>query len=246
MGLDGLDADEVRDPVGDDARLARPGAGEDQQRAVGGRHGPRLLGVEPADDLLGSRRAAGLDRGRDRLRIEGGAGAREVRRLGHLAQPLGLFGDRRRSTAAGASTAGPAAGGGPRRDRATCPVRRARPCACGVAWRARWEGWDSPDHSRLGRSSRPVQARAASRREGGRRSAGRRRGRTHRPVGSSITRSSSHWLDVELRMDVDRAVLARRVDDEVRGPQGQGVGLQGDVASTGGRCSACSWGSIAP
>ena len=48
---DVLDADQVGDPVGEDAGLARAGAGEDQQRAVGGRDGAGLLGVERPDDL---------------------------------------------------------------------------------------------------------------------------------------------------------------------------------------------------
>ena len=61
-GGDVLDADQVGDPMGEDARLARAGAGEDQQRAVGRRDGARLLGVEGADDLAPrgpSRRGAG-------------------------------------------------------------------------------------------------------------------------------------------------------------------------------------------
>ena len=74
---DGLDADQVRDPVGDDARLARPGAGEDEQRAVGRRDGPGLLGVHPRQDLLGAGLAARLDRLGGLLGDERGPGVRE-------------------------------------------------------------------------------------------------------------------------------------------------------------------------
>ena len=51
---DVLDADQVGDPVGEHAGLARAGAGQDQQRAVGRGDGAGLLGVEGPDDL-GSR-----------------------------------------------------------------------------------------------------------------------------------------------------------------------------------------------
>jgi hypothetical protein len=42
---DVLDADEVRDPVRQHTGLARAGAGENQQRTLGGRDRPRLLGI---------------------------------------------------------------------------------------------------------------------------------------------------------------------------------------------------------
>ena len=71
---DVLDADEVGDPVGQDAGLAGAGAGEDQQRAFRSRHGPCLLRVERPDDLL-------LARGADR----GGQGGRIGRRVGGAA-----------------------------------------------------------------------------------------------------------------------------------------------------------------
>ena len=90
---DGLDADQVRDPVGDDAGLARARAREDQERALRRRDRPRLLGVEAADDLLGPRGSPGLDGGRHRLRVERRAGGRELGLDGALAQPLGLLGD---------------------------------------------------------------------------------------------------------------------------------------------------------
>ena len=48
-----LDADQVRDAVREHARLARAGAGEDEQRPLGRRDGARLLGVEAADDACG-------------------------------------------------------------------------------------------------------------------------------------------------------------------------------------------------
>ena len=61
---DVLDADEVGDPVGEHAGLARAGAGQDEQRPVGRRDGPRLLRVEGADDLArrGAARAAAARR----------------------------------------------------------------------------------------------------------------------------------------------------------------------------------------
>ena len=63
---DALDADQVRDTVGEDPRLAAPGTREDQQRAVGGGDGACLLGVEAGDDPRGE------DRGPDRLRSRRG------------------------------------------------------------------------------------------------------------------------------------------------------------------------------
>ena len=44
-------ADEVGDAAGDDARLARPGAGEDQQRSVGVQDRLALFGVEGVEEL---------------------------------------------------------------------------------------------------------------------------------------------------------------------------------------------------
>ena len=49
---DALDADQVRDTVGQHAGLAAAGAGEDEERPVGGRDGSSLLRVQPPDDLL--------------------------------------------------------------------------------------------------------------------------------------------------------------------------------------------------
>ena len=46
-------ADEVGDAVGDDARLARPGAGEDEQRAVDLQHGLALFGVQFVKEVHG-------------------------------------------------------------------------------------------------------------------------------------------------------------------------------------------------
>ena len=65
--LDALDADEVRDAMGEHARLAAARAGQDQQRPFGRGDGARLLGVEPRDDVSGERLALGgrlLRRGR--------------------------------------------------------------------------------------------------------------------------------------------------------------------------------------
>ncbi len=80
---DALHPDEVRDPVREHAGLAAPGAGEDEDRPVRRLDGPTLLGVEPADDLRGSLRAAagdlrlllrGVRRAPERLRRRGGRG----------------------------------------------------------------------------------------------------------------------------------------------------------------------------
>ena len=49
---DALDADEVRDPMGQDARLAGARSRENEDAAFGRRDRARLLGVEPAQDLL--------------------------------------------------------------------------------------------------------------------------------------------------------------------------------------------------
>src|SRR5712671_3548595 len=62
--LDPADADEIGDPVGQYAGLARPGPGEDQQWPVGRRDGPCLLRVQGPDDLFG---AAGSTGGSGRL-----------------------------------------------------------------------------------------------------------------------------------------------------------------------------------
>ena len=51
---DPLDADEIGDPMGEDAGLAGSGAGEDEQRTLGRRDGPGLLGIERLDDLGGT------------------------------------------------------------------------------------------------------------------------------------------------------------------------------------------------
>ncbi len=64
---DALDADEVRDPVRQDPRLARAGAGQDEQRPVGRGDGAGLLRVQRPDDL-------GLARGRRAAMIAGSGG----------------------------------------------------------------------------------------------------------------------------------------------------------------------------
>ena len=43
---DSLIVDQVRDAVGDHARLSRPGAGQDEQRSIGGFDGFALFGIE--------------------------------------------------------------------------------------------------------------------------------------------------------------------------------------------------------
>ena len=110
--------------------LPEPAPGEDQQRALGGGDGARLLGVEAADDLLGAGRAPGLDRGRDGLGVERRTRGRELGLARPLAQPLGLLGDGIGLGGAaapagprGRSDAGGRAGPGPRRrGRATSPA----------------------------------------------------------------------------------------------------------------------------
>ena len=52
--LDALDADEVGHAMRQDTRLARAGAGQDQEWSVGRGDGARLLGVEGGDDARGS------------------------------------------------------------------------------------------------------------------------------------------------------------------------------------------------
>ena len=44
-------ADEVGDPIRDDARLTGPGAGEDEQRPVDTEHGLTLFGIELAEEV---------------------------------------------------------------------------------------------------------------------------------------------------------------------------------------------------
>ncbi len=90
--LHGLDADQVRDAVRDHARLAGTRPGQDQDRAVGRRHGAALFRVEAADDLVGAGCAAGRDRGGHGLRVEGWAGDLGERRLRRgVAEPVGLL-----------------------------------------------------------------------------------------------------------------------------------------------------------
>ncbi len=45
-------ADQVRDPVGEHTSLARPGAGDDEERAVDVQHGLALGRVEACEQLL--------------------------------------------------------------------------------------------------------------------------------------------------------------------------------------------------
>src|SRR4029079_49037 len=97
-GPDVPDPDQVRDAVGEDAGLAAAGAGQDQQRALGCRDGPCLLGVEALDDLVSATLGVPLA-GRLLPRLEREALVlRELRWLlpgeWRLAQPLRLRGGR--------------------------------------------------------------------------------------------------------------------------------------------------------
>ena len=92
-----LDADEVGDPMCQDPGLAAPGAGEDEDRTVGGGDRARLFRIEARDDLfrterngLAMRRGGGLDRGRVERR------RRVLRTFRRLPQPLRLVGRERR------------------------------------------------------------------------------------------------------------------------------------------------------
>ena len=51
-GLGATRRDEPGDPAGDDLGLARPGAGDDQQRTGAVGDGPELVRVEPAEERL--------------------------------------------------------------------------------------------------------------------------------------------------------------------------------------------------
>ncbi len=147
-GGDVLDADEVGDPVGQDPGLARAGAGQDEQRALGGRDGARLLGVERPDDLLGALLARGAA-------TTAGSGGRRPGRPG-----------RRRDRGASRSQAGSSGGDRrPRRGRR----RPSRPCPRPSPRRRRAsgrrsgdDGWGSPPHCRSGGSpgSRATAGRA--------------------------------------------------------------------------------------
>ncbi len=105
-----LDADQVGDPVGEHAGLARAGTGKDEQRAFGGRHRAGLLGIERLDDLLRAFGSAALDdrgvgwRGWRRRRI--------LTRERGVAQPIGFGRAGRRVGFGGVGEAGAGAGRG--------------------------------------------------------------------------------------------------------------------------------------
>ena len=143
-GPDVLDADEVGDPMGEDAGLAGAGAGEDQERALGRGDGPGLLGVQAPDDLLG----AAL-----RVRARGSPAApprapplvrRQLRRLlagqRRVAQPVRLVG------------AGSGACPGRRRTRVPTALRGVVGHGCRTASGG---SRDSPGHCRSGAFTRP-------------------------------------------------------------------------------------------
>ena len=54
-------ADEIGDAAGDDAGLARPGAGEDQQRPLDMKNRFALFGIERLEELHGQGRRSGSD-----------------------------------------------------------------------------------------------------------------------------------------------------------------------------------------
>ena len=60
IGLAEPFADEMRDPMRDDARLARTGAGQNQQRAVGMENGFLLFRVERGEQIHCRRQAPGF------------------------------------------------------------------------------------------------------------------------------------------------------------------------------------------
>ena len=87
-GGDALDADQVGDPVGQDAGLAGAGTGQDEERTLGRRDGAGLLRVERLDDLFRTFGAAALD---DRgVGWRGGRSGRVLTRERGVAQPFGL------------------------------------------------------------------------------------------------------------------------------------------------------------
>ena len=182
---DALDADEVRDPVGEDPRLARAGAGQDQQRPLGRRDRAGLLGVEGADDLLGSLLPSRLDGGG----VGGGGGDCRV-----LA---------RRDRIGRASRPAPRASRAPRRGRRMpCrrPPRRPRWRRRARGRRSGDDGWGSPAHCRSGRSPG---------RDGARRGCGDRgqlAGATWSGGGAVTVTGSSHFEKV----DVDGQRRCRR------------------------------------
>jgi hypothetical protein len=55
-GVNVPDTEQVRDPVGDHARLAAAGTGEDQQRAVAGQDGVALGRIQVVEQMLKGRR----------------------------------------------------------------------------------------------------------------------------------------------------------------------------------------------
>ena len=123
---DVLHADEVGDPMGEDTRLARAGAGQDQERPFGRGDGAALLGVEPGDDL--GRPRLGPDLARGALLVVAGTPLvgreldRNVTRDRHIAEPRrllwealgGLLGDvRKERPLACRSVLGQSPGAGP-------------------------------------------------------------------------------------------------------------------------------------
>ena len=104
-----LDAHQVGDAVREHPRLARSGAGQDEQRPLGGGDRACLLRVEPADDTL-----------RERLRAE--------QRLPAAPRPVVPDLPVRRS---------PRPRTRPPPPRPPVPGRPPRPCACVIAWNSR-------------------------------------------------------------------------------------------------------------
>ena len=92
---DRLDADEVGDAMSEHSRLARAGAGEDEEWPFRGRDRAGLLGVQCLDDLGFAGGAPGGDGGRVRRRWSGrGRIGRGGRLRRHVPEPFGLVRDR--------------------------------------------------------------------------------------------------------------------------------------------------------
>ena len=118
-----LDADQVRDAMREDAGLAAAGAGQDQQRPVGGGDGLGLLGVEARDDARGEDRGPALGASAPRPRVRLGA----VRRRGVAVAPAARV--PRRLPVAGGRSSGrsPAAEHRPGRPARRDRIGRVRP-----------------------------------------------------------------------------------------------------------------------
>jgi hypothetical protein len=82
--------DQVRDAIGDDARLARAGAGEDEQRPLGCEHGFALAFVEAGEEWHSLGRIAQARILSDRMRLSNFA-AFALRARGTNSATIGRF-----------------------------------------------------------------------------------------------------------------------------------------------------------